>query len=92
MIVVLEDDFIGKTFGEEDQITVLGWFGEKSGSNKKYTVECSVCKKDPELFYDGKFLITKGKLLVGRLPCGCSKAPRWTKEQYEIMIKRERIS
>lgn len=87
----LDDDFIGETFGENDQVKVLGWFGEKSGSNKKYTVECSICKQDPELFGDGRFLITKGKLLIGRLPCGCSEAPRWTKEQYQIRIIRECI-
>lgn len=86
--MVVEDDFIGKTFGEDGQIIVLGWFGEKSDSNKKYTVECSVCKEDSELFGDGRFLITKNKLILGRLPCGCSKSPKWTKEQNEVRLIR----
>lgn len=84
----VEDEFIGKAFGEYNQVKVIGWLGELAGSNKKYTVECSVCKSDPELFGSGKFLITKNKLLIGRLPCGCSLSPRWSKEQYEIKIKR----
>ena len=84
----LGDEFIGKTFGESGQVKVLGWFGELVGSNKKYTVECSICKSDSELFGDGKFLITKNRLLIGSIPCGCSLSPRWSKEQYEIKIKR----
>ena len=83
-----EDSFIGKTFGDKNQITVVGWFGEKSGSNKKYTVECAICKEDTELFGDGRFLVRKKDLLKGTLPCGCSDAPRWTKEQYEIKLLR----
>src|SRR3990167_3703884 len=84
----LEDDFVGHEFGVDNQLVVIGWFGELVGSNRKYTVKCNKCSGDSELYGNGEFLITKSKILDGRMPCGCSKAPKRTKEQYEILIKR----
>lgn len=85
----MEDDFIGSKFGDLEQLTVIGWFGELACTNKKYTVECSICKQDPELFGDGRFLITKNKVYSGRIPCGCSKSPKLTKEQYKVLCRRK---
>lgn len=83
------DDFIGTKFGPSSQLEVVGWFGHRIGSNKKYTVECSICKEDAELYGDGRFLIPKSKIEQGRVPCGCSERVVWTKEQYKVLVKRE---
>jgi hypothetical protein len=85
-----QDEFsLGRpTFGKENQLTVIGWKG-RSGANKYYIVKCSECSKDPELFGDGIFRIVKGGLNSGRLPCGCSNSVRWSKDQYEIKVKRD---
>jgi hypothetical protein len=51
-------------------------------------VFCSVCCEDIELYGDGLFLITKGKIIAGRVPCGCSYSPNWTEQQYKILVGR----
>lgn len=89
MNIVIDDDFIGTKFGPFLQLTVIGWDGHKSYYNKKYTVECSICKEDTELYGDGRFLITKNKIRAGRIPCGCSVSTQWTQAQWKIRIKRE---
>lgn len=52
-------------------------------------VFCTVCKDDPELFGCGKFVTTKGHLSSGKLPCGCSKTPKWNKDQQIIRVNRK---
>lgn len=89
MNIVIDDDFIGTKFGPFLQLTVIGWDGHKSYYNKKYTVECSICKEDTELYGDGRFLITKNKIRAGRIPCGCSVSTQWTQDQWKTKIKRE---
>ena len=42
----MNDDFIGRTFGENNQVEVVGWFGERRGNGKLYTVKCSECTND----------------------------------------------
>lgn len=83
------DGFIGTRFGPDNCLEVVAWCGERVGSVKKYTVFCSVCAEDPELFGLGLFLITKNKIQIGRIPCGCSKSVFWTEDQYIVKIKRE---
>lgn len=84
------DEFIGTKFGPNSCLEVVAWCGEKSFYNKKYTVFCSVCAEDPELFGLGLFLITKPKFDLGRIPCGCSKSIReWSEDQYVVKILRE---
>lgn len=85
----IKDDFIGTKFGPFLQLTVIGWNGERNSGGKKYSVQCSVCKEDSTLYGDGIFLITANKIKIGRIPCGCSRNTRWTKEQWKIKIKRE---
>lgn len=79
------DDFSGSVF---DDLMVLGRL-PKSGKIIQYLCKCSVCEKDPELFDEGYFRTTKAHLRAGRLPCGCSKSPRWNKNQAEIILQRE---
>ena len=84
----MNDDFIGRTFGENNQVEVVGWFGERRGNGKLYTVKCSECTKDPELFGDGYFKSTKSHLLAGSIPCGCSKKVAWSEAQQLIRVQR----
>lgn len=84
-----EDEFIGRTFGDISQLVVTGWFGDLEGQTKRYTVHCNTCAKDPELFGEANYLITKPKLLKGVIPCGCSAAPKLSGEQLQIKVGRE---
>ncbi|WP_447828898.1 hypothetical protein [Aeromonas hydrophila] len=83
------EDIIGQTFND-GKLTVVGWDGERQGSNKLYQCRCSECAEDPELFGDAVFYSTKYNIVnVGSLPCGCSKRPHWTADQYKILLKRK---
>lgn len=86
----IEDEFIGRTFGPRGQLEVTGWNGEREAcQTKRYTVKCHTCSQDPELFGTATYLATKPNLLKGKLPCGCSSAPRWTEEQLQTRVHRE---
>jgi len=54
-----------------------------------YVLECSICKEDEELFYDGHFYSLKSSLLDGSIPCGCAISVRWTREQYSTLCSRK---
>lgn len=82
------DEFIGRVFGKKDQLKVLSWDGARRKGNKLYTVQCSICTKDPEMFGDAKYLVPKGHLERGTYPCGCSKSPKLTEQQMLLKIKR----
>ena len=76
------------TFGEESQIEIIGWSG-RSWSNKHYILRCSKCSQDAELFGEGYFRSLKSDLVNGKVPCGCAKSPRWSKEQYATLCLRK---
>lgn len=76
-------------FGVEGLLEVVGWSGRNKGGNKLYILECNKCKEDSELFGDGYFRSLKGNLVKGIVPCGCSKIPKWTKEQFAILCSRK---
>lgn len=75
-------------FGDKGQLEVVGWSGRKS-RNKLYIVKCSICSQDPDLFGEGYFRSLKGGLVTGQIPCGCSRSPQWSKEQYTILCTRK---
>lgn len=81
---LIQTDFCGSKFGNNDQLEVL-YFDNES---KQYVLFCSVCTKDPELFGEGYFKSTRQQLTFG-VPCGCSRIPKWKKEQYEVLLKRK---
>lgn len=83
-----QDEFIGTRFGEGGHLEVIMVSGKKR-SNKVYGILCHICKNDPELFGDGIFHRVKADLVAGNIPCGCSKRVIWSKEQYEVLAKRE---
>lgn len=68
-------------------LTVVGWSG-RNGSQKKYVVECNLCRGDKELHGDGVYKITKGGLVRGQVPCGCAKCHKFSKHQWEVRIRR----
>lgn len=76
------------TFGENDQLTVLGWTYIRPGV-RQYIVKCRVCEKDPEMFGDGYFKTVKGSLVRGVVPCGCSNIPMWSQDQWLLRLKRK---
>jgi hypothetical protein len=79
---------INTRYGEHNQLKVIGPDLSKKYEFKRYLVECNICKKDSEMFGNGIFSITKNKLLSNKIPCGCSRTPRYTQNQWEILVKR----
>ena len=75
-------------FGEDGQLEVVGFAGSRNHS-KYYVVKCHTCAKDGELFKGGYFQSKKTSLVKGQIPCGCSKAPKWSKEQYAVLCSRK---
>lgn len=80
------EDFIGWK-SDDGKLEVIGIAG-KQGRTTIFKVTCTECYKDPELFPDGYFISTKGNLLKGQIPCGCSERPRWEPWQYLILARR----
>lgn len=82
-------DFIGKQFETPKGgiLTVVGISSRKMNRVKVYILECSLCSNDKELFPDD-IESMKGHLLDGKIPCGCSKTPKWSKLQHVVLIER----
>ncbi|ATI17852.1 hypothetical protein [Aeromonas phage AS-yj] len=83
------DDFIGQTFPtpKGGVLTVVGIADRKSGTHKLYKLTCSICHEDKELFPE-LFESTKGNLVTGRAPCGCSNRTNWKPFQIEVIVGR----
>lgn len=83
------EDFIGWK-SEDGELEVIGIAGRTGKYNNValFKVTCTECSKDKELFPDGYFVSTKGSLLNGLKPCGCSKSARWTPDQFIIRVRR----
>ena len=80
-------DFVGETFNE-GRLEVVGVIGKTKSRNAIFKVTCTECSKDKELFPDGYFVSTKGHLVNGQRPCGCSNSPKWFDWQYLILARR----
>lgn len=83
-----EDDFIGKMFGLQDQLTVTGWDGSRKNGDKVYQVFCSICALDPEVFGNGVFQSKRANLIKGIVPCGCSTRYVRSERQAKVLISR----
>ena len=83
------EKFIGWKSGD-GKLEVMGIAGRigKLNNTTIFKVTCTECSKDPELFPDGYFISTKGKLKSGNKPCGCSKRPSWKDWQFLILARR----
>lgn len=82
------EDFIGWK-SPDGKLEVIG-IDEKTikDGSKLFKVVCSECSKDKELFPDGYFISTKGRLKAGQKPCGCAKNPRWKTWQFLTLARR----
>ena len=78
-------------------LTVVTTFKHK-GINK-YTLKCSACSLDSELFPAGSIVSEKAALFnhyhsdgtlkrKQRIPCGCGLTTRWSEEQNRIRVER----
>lgn len=82
--VPLENDpFIGKTFGNSNQVKVT-----ERLNGCYYKVVCSECAKDSEMFGEASFVTAKDSLEKQWLPCGCGRNFYRSREQWEIEVKR----
>ena len=87
---ILRDDALtGLTYGEDDHLTVIGWFRRRKGGIRLQVVRCSVCSRDEELYGRGLFYLCTNLVNVRNVPCGCSKQDRYTEDQYRVLCKRE---
>lgn len=88
-----QQEFIGTTFPTHKGgvLTVTGVVGKSSSNNAIFSLECSICSEDQELWKEGSITSSKGGLVKGSIPCGCGK-PKWTEEQAKIRVKRECIT
>lgn len=84
-------EFIGTqvTTDKGGVLTVTGVVGRNSSGNAIFSLECSVCSKDEELFPAGSITSVKGGLVNGQVPCGCAFNPKWSQYQYATLIKRQ---
>lgn len=84
-----QDEFSLKnqSFGKDGSLSVIG-FVLTGRRDKSYIIKCTTCSMDAELFGEGLFISSRSSLQVGQIPCGCSKSPRWTKEQYRVLCQR----
>lgn len=85
-----EDMFVGSRFGKDGQIEVLTRLPRSPHhSSLMYSVICHKCKTDSEMYGDGIFTAYKDGLTAGKIPCGCSKNPRMSVNQWRIRVERK---
>ncbi len=84
-----QKEMLGKSYinCKGNSLTVVGVKGTK---NKKtiYTLSCSECSVDEELFPEGTITCVGDSIKSERTVCGCSKKFKWKEYQYIIRIKR----
>jgi RNase P subunit RPR2 len=61
----------------------------KNEERKALIVQCLKCKEDPELYGDAIYTVLYDNFKKGQKPCGCSRNPKRTKEQWKIILKRK---
>lgn len=85
-----QKEFIGTQFPtpKGGVLTVTGVLG-KCGTTAIFSLDCSICSLDTELWPKSSIKSVKGSLVNGRIPCGCSGKPSWTEEQAKIRVERE---
>lgn len=76
-------------FGEHGNLRVVGWSDKNNSGIKYYVVHCLSCVNDSELFGEGYFKCNKSNLTRGQYPCGCSKSPRLSQQQYGVLCSRK---
>lgn len=82
------DSFSGSIFSIRGSSIEVREISHRSNYIKSYVVTCDICSGDSELWPYGSIVTTKGSLTKGNLPCGCSRSPRWTKDQWMLKVSR----
>ena len=82
------DSFSGSVFSIRGSNITVKEICRRSSYIKSYVVTCDICSGDSELWPHGSIVTTKGSLTKGNLPCGCSRSPRWTKDQWMLKVSR----
>lgn len=67
-------------------LTVIGDTGKVVGSKRIFKINCNVCSIDTELY--PKLESSISNLRKGAVPCGCTNIPKWSHEQYKVLISR----
>lgn len=86
-----QKNFIGTKIEDGDKY-LLVTNSYKKGNNVLFSVECSICSADTELFPEREMLISKNNLKQGKKPCKCSSGWKPSKYQYEILVRRYAIN
>lgn len=80
--------FIGNSFHKEGLGVLTVTDSYNKGNNTLFSVYCSVCSNDCELFPEKEMLISKNNLNQGKYPCRCSSGWKPSKYQYKVMVLR----
>lgn len=83
---IVKDDLVIEKLPENCEI--LGWTDRDKNRAKIYVIRCDVCAEDSEMYGDGLFTATKGRLVKGQKCCGCSKSFKYTQHQHMLLLKR----
>ena len=73
----------------KSNLTVNEVLGYQNKTNRSFVFTCGICSKDEELWPYGSIVSTRGQIVAGHTPCGCTKTPRWSERQNKIRVKRE---
>ncbi|AUR91501.1 hypothetical protein NVP1161O_059 [Vibrio phage 1.161.O._10N.261.48.C5] len=86
----IQQEFIGSVFKTPKGgiLTVTSLKEKLPKKDAIFFIHCSICSEDKELFPNYSLFSTKSNLKSGRIPCGCSLKPAWSKSQYETLILR----
>lgn len=80
--------FIGSTFHKDGFGVLTVTDSYKKGGNTLFSVHCSVCSTDQELFPENEMLISKNNLKQNKYPCRCSSGWKPSNYQYKVMVLR----
>ena len=82
---------IGDIVGENNALLIVASISIKNNKKVKnlYKVECQICKNDSELNGNAIYEVDTQYFSSNKLPCSCSKSPRYSKKQWELIIKRK---
>lgn len=80
--------FSGKVYQVGDStLTILGKL-DRIEQVTYYSVKCSNCSKDTELYPENIIVCPKSTLDRDGLPCGCASRPKWSDYQKTVLAKR----
>lgn len=78
---------IGEIVGRNNSLQILDLV--RANGESSYKVKCLKCSKDPELHGLAEYFRPSYFISSGKLPCGCAKNPKWSKKQWEVILKRK---